>query len=87
MHEQSLMADMMKKIVSIVEKENASAVARVTVRLGAFSHISPDHFKEHFVQAAQGSCAEGAEVDVIQEENQDDPNAQEIILESVELVE
>ncbi|MCA9483354.1 MAG: hydrogenase maturation nickel metallochaperone HypA [Nitrospina sp.] len=86
MHEQSLMADMMRKIFSIVEAENATAVSSVTVRLGALAHISPDHFREHFEQAAQGTCAEGARVDVIELEDRQDPQAQDIVLDSIELV-
>lgn len=86
MHEQSLMADLMKKIFSIVREENAKKVDSVTLRLGALAHISADHLREHFEQAAQGTCAEGARVDVIELEDREDPQAQDIILDSIELV-
>ncbi len=87
MHEQSLMADLMKKIELLVQENGAKKVASLKVRLGALSHISPEHFREHFVQASKGTCAESANLDVVVQGDLDDPNAQEILLESVELEE
>lgn len=87
MHEQSLMANLMKKIRTITQKEGATKVVGVKVKLGALAHISPDHFKEHFDEAVKGTCAEGAFLEVIALTDTEDPLAQEIILDSVELEE
>ena len=85
MHEFSLIADFMKKIEGIVRKENAERVVSVRVRLGALSHISPDHFREHFIMAAQGTSADGAQLEIKVSADVTDPNAQDILLESVEV--
>lgn len=87
MHEQSLMKDLMSKIKTIAGEQSADRVAAVTVRLGALSHISADHFKEHFIEAARGTSAEGARLNVIVLEDINDPLAQEIILDSIEVAE
>jgi len=85
MHEQSLMADLMRKINAIGQEQQAQKIVRVKVKLGALSHISADHFREHFVQAAQGSCAEQAQLDIEVLTDLNDPNAQEILLDSIEV--
>ncbi len=85
MHEQSLMKDLMSKIKKIAREQSADRVAAVTVRLGALSHISADHFKEHFIEAARGTSAEGAQLNVVVLEDMNDPLAQEIILDSIEI--
>ncbi len=87
MHEQSLMKDLMEKIKTVSENEQNQPVAAVTVRLGALSHISADHFREHFVEASRGTIAEKAQLKVVVLEDINDPLAQEIILESIEIAE
>jgi hydrogenase nickel incorporation protein HypA/HybF len=84
-HELSLMADMLRKVQAVAHAEGADHVVSVSVRLGALAHISPTHLREHFEAAAQGTVAEGARVDVEVNEDVDDPQAQEIVLLSVEV--
>jgi hydrogenase nickel incorporation protein HypA/HybF len=85
MHEASLMRDLMSQIRKIAEAEKARRVIGVHVWLGALSHMSREHFAEHFVEAAEGSLAEGAELKITLSEDTSDPKAQEIILEDLEL--
>ncbi len=87
MHEQSLMTDLMKKINAIALQQQAKKIVQVKIRLGALSHISADHFREHFFLAAEGSCAEQAQLDIEVMTDLNDPHAQEIILDSVEIEE
>jgi len=87
MHEQSLMADLMRKILSVSLMNGGSKVAGLKVKLGALAHISPEHFMEHFVEAAKGTVAEGARVDAEVETDTTDPRAQDIWIDSVELEE
>jgi hydrogenase nickel incorporation protein HypA/HybF len=87
MHEQSLMIDLMRKINAIGEEQQAKTISCVKVRLGALSHISAEHFREHFVQAAKGSCAEKAELEIEVLTDLNDPHAQDIMLDSVEIEE
>ena len=53
MHEHSLMNNLMSKILSLAEKENAVQITKISVKLGALSHMSPEHFREHFDIAAK----------------------------------
>lgn len=85
MHEFSLMADLLRKIEQLAKDAKTDKVTGVKVKLGALSHITPDHFREHFEAAIVGTIAEGATLDVEQSDDQGDPNAQDILLESVDI--
>ncbi len=85
MHEFSLMADLLRKIDDVARIHDAERVTAVKVRLGALAHISAGHFREHFVHGTKGTKAEGASLAVEVSEDAEDPNAQDILLESVEV--
>ena len=57
------------------------------MKLGALAHISGKHFREHFEQAALGTLAEGARLDIDVATDQSDPHAQDILLQSVDVEE
>jgi hydrogenase nickel incorporation protein HypA/HybF len=83
MHEASLMANLMRRIDEIAKAECARRIVGVSVRLGALSHISAEHFAEHFKRAAAGTVADGACLDVIVSDDLGHANAQDLVLESV----
>lgn len=85
MHEMSLMNNLLAKIEQIAKENNSNKVSKVCVTIGALAHISADHFREHFVEGASGTIAEGAELFVIMNEDINDPNAQDILLTSVDV--
>lgn len=85
MHEFSLINDLMQKIATISHNEGGRRVVGVKVKLGALAHISADHFREHFEEAAMGTPAEGARLEVEAGDDENDPNAQDILLDSVEV--
>jgi hydrogenase nickel incorporation protein HypA/HybF len=85
MHERALMNDLMREIAAVARADGATRVMRVSVRLGALSHFTPEHFREHFVDASRGTLAEGAAVDAVLEDDIDDPRAAGVVLESVEV--
>ena len=85
MHEASLMIDLMHRIESIARDNNARRVTGVAVWLGALSHMSRDHFIEHFEQASAGTIAAGAQLDITVSEETDHANAQDLVLKSVEV--
>jgi hydrogenase nickel incorporation protein HypA/HybF len=85
MHEQALMKDVMREIEEVARAGGAVRVTRVGIRLGALSHFSPEHFREHFVDASRDTIAEGAEVDAVVEQDIADPRARDVVLESVEV--
>ncbi|MEY3122296.1 MAG: hydrogenase maturation protease [Nitrosomonas sp.] len=88
MHEFSLMADLLRKIERIAQEAGGQekiAITAIRVKLGALSHISAAHFREHFEIAIKGTVAGGARLDVEELTDTSDPHAQEIILDSLEV--
>jgi hydrogenase nickel incorporation protein HypA/HybF len=79
------MVDVMRKIDEVARTDGAVRVTRVEVRLGALSHFTPEHFREHFDDAARGTIAEGAQVDAVVDTDIADPRARDVVLESVEV--
>jgi hydrogenase nickel incorporation protein HypA/HybF len=86
MHEFSLMTGLLQKINSVAIQQKASKVVSVKVKLGALSNISADHFREHFVDAAKNSIAEGAYLDIEEATDIYDGEAQSILIEEVEVI-
>ena len=85
MHEKALMDDLMRTIASRARAEDARRVTRIRVRLGALSHFSPAHFREHFEDASRGTLAEGAEVIAELRVDPTEPEAQGVVLESIDV--
>lgn len=87
MHEASLMAGLMRQVDSIARMQHAKKVVGVKVKLGALSHMSPEHFRGHFEVASRGTVAQGATLAIEVLADMSDPHAQEILLESIEVEE
>ena len=85
MHEKHLTEDLVRKLEELAVAEGGNRVIRIRVRLGALSHFTPDHFREHFEAAAAGTLAEGAEVQAELTTDPTAPGAQGVLLETVEL--
>ena len=85
MHERALMDDLLRRIETEARAQGARRVTRVSVRLGALSHVTPAHFREHFAWAARGTIAEGAEVESELRTDPTEREAQGIVLASVEV--
>ncbi len=85
MHEKHLTEDLVRELEAIAAAEGGGRVTRIQVRLGALSHFTPDHFREHFDDAAVGTTAEGAAVDAELSTDPTAPDAQGVLLESVEV--
>lgn len=86
MHEMSLMSDLMRR-VETVARQNGGRVARVKVVLGALCNCSADHFREHFEHAASGTVAQDAALDIEVSSDTTHPHAQDVRLDSIELLE
>ncbi|HVZ13094.1 MAG TPA: hydrogenase/urease maturation nickel metallochaperone HypA [Bauldia sp.] len=85
MHDRALMADLMRRILAAAAHENARAITGVSVRLGALSHMTPDHFREHFEEAAAGTIAADARITAVQSADIRDPRAEGVWLEGIEV--
>lgn len=85
MHEATLMTKLMRQIVEVAKAQHAQRVTGVSIWLGALSHFSAEHFAEHFKHASDGTLAEGARLDMTVSDDTQDPDAQGVLLESVEV--
>lgn len=85
MHEASMMNSLMRQIETVAGNEGAARVISVSVWLGALSHMSEQHFADHFSRASVGTLAEAAKLNVTVSQDVHDANAQLIRLESVEV--
>jgi len=84
-HEKALMDDLMRTIESQARAEGALRVTRIRVRLGALSHFTPGHFREHFADASRGTLAEGADVETELRTDPTEAEAQGVVLESIDV--
>lgn len=64
MHESSLLRGLMAQIGEIARQHGATRVRTVRLKIGPLAHIEPEHLREHFVQAAHGTVAEGARLEI-----------------------
>ena len=86
MHEHSLIANLLSRIEAIAREHSATRVVGVAVWIGALAHISASHFREHFEDGSRGSLAEGARLDIDVSADPEHPQAQDILLRSIEVV-
>ena len=85
MHEASLMRDLLAKVTTLAAAQDAARVTRVSVWLGALSHMSPEHFRQHFETDARGTIADGATLAIETSADIRDPNAEALLLRSIEV--
>lgn len=82
MHELTLLNDLLKKVREVADEK---PVDSVSIWLGAMSHISASHFKEHFDWATKDSELEGVVLDIETSIDAFHPQAQDILLKSVNI--
>jgi len=63
MHEIGLVDD----IISVINErlrqvKNGSGVKKINIIIGELEHLTPEHFKFHFMERAKGTCLENAEL-------------------------
>jgi hydrogenase nickel incorporation protein HypA/HybF len=79
------MRGLMANLEAIARDQQAKRIKRVRVWLGALSHFSVEHFREHFEQASKGTVAEKAMLDIAVSTDIADPRAQDVVLESLDV--
>jgi hydrogenase nickel incorporation protein HypA/HybF len=79
------MEDLVQKIESEASAAGALRVTKIRVRLGVLSHFTEPHFREHFLDASRGTVAEDAEVEAEMRTDPTEPEAQGVVLESIEV--
>jgi len=85
MHETALVRDVVHRIDDLARSTGSRRVTGAKVWLGALSHLSAEHFREHFAIEARDTLAAGAVLEIEVSADPDDPHAQHVRLESVDL--
>ena len=88
MHEMSLLRDLLQEVerqFAAAREAGATDLVALKVRIGALAHISGDHFREHFEHATRDHVAKDTRLDIVELTDESDPEAQEIVLESIEV--
>ena len=80
MHEMSLLRGLLHQIEATARRNEARRVSVVRLKLGPLAHVEPDHLREHFVEAARGTVAEGARLEIETTEE-----LHELTLESIDI--
>jgi hydrogenase nickel incorporation protein HypA/HybF len=85
MHETGIVRDLVRRLEQAAREAGAERVSGAAVWLGALSHFSPAHFREHFEEDARGTLAEGAALDIEISDDLAHPDAQHVMLRSIDL--
>ncbi|MHC5068054.1 MAG: hydrogenase/urease maturation nickel metallochaperone HypA [Planctomycetota bacterium] len=85
MHEHGLMVALVDKVLAVARTAGAQRVTTVRVWLGALSHLTPEHFQEHYDMAAADTMAAGARLECVCDSDPAHPQADGILLESVDV--
>jgi len=85
MHETGLIHNLVHRLEAAARDAGAERVSGATVWLGALSQMSAGHFREHFATEVLGTVAEGAALTIEVSDDPTAPDAQSVVLRSVEL--
>lgn len=85
MHETGIVQNLVRHLEAAAHEANAESVSGVQVWLGALSQFSPAHFREHFVEAAEGTLAEDARLDILTSDDPAHPDALHVVIRSLDL--
>ena len=85
MHETALVRDVVRRIEDLARATKARRVTGARIWLGALSHLSAEHFREHFAIEVHGSIAASATLSIEASSDLNHPDAQHVRLESVAL--
>ncbi|HUN46692.1 MAG TPA: hydrogenase maturation nickel metallochaperone HypA [Stellaceae bacterium] len=85
MHETGMVRDLVRRLEQVARERGGGRIAAAQVWLGALSHMSPEHFREHFEEVSRGTVAAGARLAIELSQDPHHPSAQHVVLESVDL--
>jgi len=85
MHEEAMLKDVVRKAEEVARRERASRVTRVRLWVGARSHLAGPELKDRWAHAVTGTALAGAEVEIETSRDPGDPNAETVVLRSLDV--
>ena len=85
MHEQAMLKDVVRKAEEVARREGAARVTRVRLWVGARSHLGGPELRDRWADAVTGTALSGAEVEIETSSDRGDPNAEHVILRSLDV--
>jgi len=85
MHEEAMLRDVVRKAEEVARRQSASRVTRVRLWVGARSHLAGPELKDRWAHAVSGTALSGADVEVEVSRDRSDPNADRLILRSLDV--
>ncbi len=85
MHEEALLRDIVAKVDEVARRGGGRPVTRIRLRVGALSHLTAAWLVERWPLAARGTLGEGAVVEVSSSSDPTDPQAQSVLVESIDV--
>jgi len=85
MHEEAMLHDVVRKATEVARREGASRVTRIRLWVGARSHLGGPELKDRWAHAVTGTALSGAEVEIETSSDRSDPNAENVILRSLDV--
>jgi hydrogenase nickel incorporation protein HypA/HybF len=85
MHEESMLRDLVRKAEEVAHRERASRVTRVRLWVGARSHLAGPELKDRWADAVAHTALAGSEIAIETSRDVDDPNAERVMLKSLDV--
>jgi hydrogenase nickel incorporation protein HypA/HybF len=85
MHEEALLHDLFRKLDEVARENGSGRIRGLTVWIGGLSHLTEEQLRARFPDAARGTAAEGARLEVQHSTDLTDPRAQGVVLVSVDV--
>jgi hydrogenase nickel incorporation protein HypA/HybF len=85
MHEEAMLHDLVRKAGEVARREGATRVTRVRLWVGARSHFTGPELGDHWAHVAKGTVVSGAKVEIETSSDPNDPNAEQVILRSLDV--
>ena len=85
MHEEAMLRDVIRKAENVARREGGQRVTRVRLWVGARSHLGGPELTARWAHAVAGTPLSGAEVEIELSRDSSDPNAENVMLRSLDV--
>jgi hydrogenase nickel incorporation protein HypA/HybF len=85
MHEMGIVRDLVRKLEEAARDAGATRISGAVVWLGALTHFSAEHFRQHFAEETRGTLAQGAALEIEISQDVGHPHAQDVMMRCIDL--